>query len=242
MKKTLIITGGKINKQFLVKEVKQNYETIIAVDKGLETALKLKIHTHHIIGDFDSLGSLGTEFVHKLGTGMNSLLGTGINLRKGTDFIETNPKNVDIPKIHKLNAEKDYTDTHMALKLAIELGSTDISIIGWSGTRMDHILGNIHIMKEALQQNIKCRLINETNEIQLINNKTIIKPDNNYKYLSLIPLTTKAKGITLEGLKYSLKDAEIAIGETIGISNEISGKEAIIDIKEGILILIKSKD
>ena len=102
--------------------------------------------------------------------------------------------------------------------------------------------GNIQIMKEALEQNIKCRLINETNEIELINKKTIIDADNEYKYLSLIPLTTKAKGITLKGLKYPLQDAEISIGETIGISNEITEKTASIDIKEGILILIKSKD
>ena len=108
MNKTLIITGGKINEQFLVEEVKQNYETIIAVDKGLETALKLNIHIHHIIGDFDS--------VH-IGDGVSTNI-----------------------QIHKLNPEKDYTDTHMALKLAIELGSTDITIIGWSGTRMDHVL------------------------------------------------------------------------------------------------------
>ena len=97
-------------------------------------------------------------------------------------------------------------------------------------------------MKEALEQNVKCRLINETNEIQLINKKTIIEADDRYKYLSLIPLTTKAKGITLKGLKYSLQEAEISIGETIGISNEIIEKTASIDIKEGILILIKSKD
>jgi len=212
MNKTLIITGGKINEQFLVEEVKQNYETIIAVDKGLETALKLNIKINHIIGDFDSVSK---------GPGHCDTLGI---------------------RIHKLNPEKDFTDTHMALKLAIELESTDISIIGWNGTRMDHVLGNVQIMKEALEQNVKCRLINETNEVQLINKKTIIEKDSNYQYLSLIPLTTRAKGITLKGLKYLLSDAEISTGETIGISNEIVKKTASIDIKEGILILIKSKD
>ena len=235
MNKTLIITGGTINEQFLVEEVKQNYETIIAVDKGLETALKLNIHTHHIIGDFDSLG---TEFRDHIGDGVATNQKGHASENK---TVSKCPGPFDT-QIHKLNPEKDFTDTHMALKLALELGSTDITIIGWSGTRMDHILGNIQIMKEALEQNVKCRLINETNEIELINKKTIIEADNKYKYLSLIPLTTNAKGITLKGLKYPLQDAEISIGETIGISNEITEKTASIDIKEGILILIKSKD
>ena len=131
MNKTLIITGGTINEQFLVEEVKQNYETIIAVDKGLETALKLNIQTNHIIGDFDSVTG-GTEFV--------STLGTGVVSSTGTDLKEKTAENIDIPKIHKLNPEKDFTDTPMALKLALELGSTDITILGWSGTRMDHVL------------------------------------------------------------------------------------------------------
>ena len=211
MNRTLIITGGEINEQFLVDEVKQDYETIIAVDKGLETAQKLNIKINHIIGDFDSVN---------------------------TKILESY-KNINIIK---LNPEKDYTDTHMGVKLAIEQGSKDITIVGWFGTRMDHVLGNINIMKEAMEQNISCRLINKTNEIKLINKKTILKKDEKYKYVSLIPLTTEVSGITLEGFKYPLQEATLKIGESIGISNEITAEKATIDIKNGILILIKSKD
>ena len=212
MNKTLIITGGNIDEQFLANEVKQNYEIIIAVDRGLETAQKLGIHINHIVGDFDSVNP---------------------------DILTKYKDNVII---HKLNPEKDYTDTHMALKLAIELGSKEVTIIGWSGTRIDHMLGNIHIMKEAIEQNIICKLINKTNEIELINKKTILEKDNNYKYISLIPLTTEASGITLQGFKYPLQDAVLKIGESIGISNEQLEEKATIEIKKGILILIKSKD
>jgi len=212
MNRTLIITGGNIDEQFLANEVKQNYETIIAVDRGLEAAQKLGIHINHIVGDFDSVNP---------------------------DILTKYKENVII---HKLNPEKDYTDTHMALKLAINLGSKDITIIGWSGTRIDHMLGNIHIMKEAIEKNVICRLINKTNEIQLINKKTILEKDNNFKYISLIPMTTEASGITLSGFKYSLQDATLKIGESIGISNEIIKEQAVIKIKKGILILIKSRD
>lgn len=49
-------------------------------------------------------------------------------------------------------------------------------------------------------------------------------------------------GVTLEGFKYSLKDTTLKIGESIGVSNEQIDNEATIKIREGILILIFSKD
>lgn len=213
MNKTLIITGGTINEQFLAEEaINSDYETIIAVDKGLETAKNLNLKIHYIIGDFDS-----------------------VNTKILEDYKFS-------AKINKLKPEKDYTDTHMALKLAINLKSDDVTIIGWSGTRVDHVLANIHIIKEALDNNVHCILKNKTNEIELINRKTIITKNEKFKYISLIPFTTETRGITLKGFKYPLESAILKIGESIGISNEIIEDKAIIDIKEGILILIKSKD
>ena len=49
-------------------------------------------------------------------------------------------------------------------------------------------------------------------------------------------------GVTLEGFKYGLQNATMKIGESIGVSNEQIEAEALIKIKEGILILIFSKD
>lgn len=145
-------------------------------------------------------------------------------------------------KILKLNPEKDYTDTHMALKLALELKSDEIYILGALGKRIDHAIANIHILKEALDNNIKCKIIDENNEIELINAGTTIVQKSQYKYISLIPLTTKATGITLTGFKYPLKDATLNIGYSIGVSNEIINGSAKIIIKDGILIMIKSSD
>ena len=56
--KTLIITGGKINKNFAKKYLKSNkYDIIIAVDKGLETIDYLKLQPQYVLGDFDSVNT-----------------------------------------------------------------------------------------------------------------------------------------------------------------------------------------
>ena len=215
MKKTLIVSGGNIEKNFLSQIFsKTKFDVIIASDRGLEILDTCNIIPDYIIGDFDSIN---TQILNKYITNKNIV-------------------------IKKLNPEKDYTDTHMALKLAIELKSTEILILGAIGTRMDHTISNINILKESLQKNIKCQIINENNHIELINKKTILRKDNTYKYISLIPLTTKAEGITLKGFKYPLKDATLEIGYSIGVSNEQLLDNAEIDIKKGILIIIKSKD
>lgn len=211
---TLIITGGKINKNFAKKYLKSNkYDIIIAVDKGLETIDYLKLEPQYILGDFDSVN---TKILEKYKT-----------------------QNI---KIIKLNPEKDLTDTHSAIDLALKIKSTEITILGAIGTRLDHTMANIHILKQALDKNIKAKIVNEKNEIELINKEIIIKKDDNYKYVSIIPLTTNVTGITIEGMKYIINDYTLSIGDSLGVSNEQIDKEAKISIKTGILVVIKSKD
>ena len=212
--KTLIITGGKINKNFAKKYLKSNkYDIIIAVDKGLETIDYLKLEPQYILGDFDSVN---TKILEKYKT-----------------------QNI---KIIKLNPEKDLTDTHSAIDLALEIKSTEITILGAIGTRLDHTMANIHILKQALDKNIKAKIVNEKNEIELINKEIIIKKDDNYKYVSIITLTTQVTGITIEGMKYIINDYTLSIGHSLGVSNEQIDKDAKISIKTGILVVIKSKD
>lgn len=215
MIKTLIVSGGNVEENcFNETYLNDKFDYIIASDRGLEILDKYNITPNYIIGDFDSIDK--------------KILDKYINSK---DII-----------IRKLNPEKDYTDTHMAIKLAIELESTNITIFGAIGTRIDHSISNIHILKEALDKDIECRILDNKNEIQLINKKTILEMDRNYTYISLIPLTTRVEGITLNGFKYPLLDATLEIGHSIGISNEQIEKTAVIDLKKGILVLIKSKD
>lgn len=210
--KTLIISGGSVTKKFLSKILQQ--------------------------GNFDNIiaADRGLEILNECKITPNYIIG---------DFDSVNIKLVNKypdSKIIKLNPEKDFTDTHMAIKLAIEIKSTEILILGAIGTRIDHTIANIHVLKECLQKGIKCQILDDNNKIFLIEEDTIIKLEDQYKYISLIPLTTQVKGVTLTGFKYSLKNATLKTGESIGISNEQLSNEAKVELKSGILICIKSKD
>lgn len=213
---TLIVAGGEIDIEILQKIVEKNEKpNIIAVDKGLEALHQLKIIPNHIVGDFDSI----------------------------LPQILASYKKLPQVVFHQFNAEKDNTDTDIALKLAIKLKSSRITIVGALGKRMDHAIANIHILKDALEAKIPCQIVDKYNRIYLIDTSVSIKRNEAYgKYVSLIPLTSTVEGITLTGFKYTLDNDNLSIGISLGISNEIVEDIAHIDIKNGILIVIESND
>ena len=190
-------------------------QNIIVCDRGLEALYKLKIIPNHVVGDFDSVSPEILEFY-----------------KKQSQII-----------FHTYHPEKDNTDTDIALKLAIRLKSSKITIMGALGKRIDHALANIHILKDALEANIPCQIIDEHNRIYLINKEITLEKDKIYgKYVSLIPLTSEVEGITLTGFKYPLENYTLPIGTSLGISNEIIEDRAHVEMKKGILIVIESRD
>lgn len=214
---TLIIAGGNIENEDLESYYKDHTSefNIIAVDKGLEILYKFKLIPNHVVGDFDSVD-------------------IGI-LR----YYQNNHQ----VKFHQYDPEKDNTDTDIAIQLAIQLKSSRITIMGALGKRMDHTIANIHILKYALEAKIPCQILDRHNKIYLIDSHYTFYKSNVYgKYISFIPLTTTVQGITLNGFKYPLRDASLSIGLSLGISNEIVEEIATIELKNGILIAIESKD
>ena len=143
----------------------------------------------------------------------------------------------------KYNPEKDETDTQIAITLATELEADEIVILGATGTRIDHMLANIHLLYIPLKQNRKACIIDEHNKIYLIDQNTTLIKDKLYgSYLSLLPLTETVKHVTLEGFKYPLLKRTLHVGESIGISNEVVSPKANILLESGILVVVESKD
>jgi len=60
--------------------------------------------------------------------------------------------------------------------------------------------------------------------------------------ISLIPVSQKVEGVTLQGVAYPLRDYTLFMGSTRGISNYLTDKKAVITIRSGILIVTRSMD
>lgn len=214
---TLIISGGNIEVDLALKVLKEPFDHIIGVDGGLRFCYEQGIVPTRIVGDFDTLSP---------------------------ELLEWYKEHTKV-EIREFNPVKDDTDTQIAVELALSLGSSRITILGGTGTRIDHLLGNIQVLYYAFQKGVECMLLDSHNRIRLIQGKHCIRKEEQYgKYFSLIPYTTDVTGVTLKGAKYPLNRHHFTVlgSGSLGVSNEIVEEQVEILTESGILILIESKD
>lgn len=213
-KTVLIVTGGSIDLS-LFKDIvlSEKGAYIIGVDKGLEVLYKLNIKPQLVIGDFDSAN-------------------------KGIRAIYTNSTDAVV-----LNPNKDLTDTHAAVLEALKMKPARIIIVGATGTRVDHMLGNIALLKLCLDCGTDAVIVDNNNRIRMINKYLKIDRKDLYgKYISCIPFSDKVTGIKLTGFKYNLQNADMIKDDTIGISNELKEEEGHITVDTGYLLVLETKD
>ena len=149
----------------------------------------------------------------------------------------------DIPKdIKRLEvpAEKDFTDTQLAVDTALKNGAKEIIIIGGLDGRLDHTLSNLAILENLNKKMIPSVITNGINRVRYINSTSTLIARSAFKYLSVITLSDKAKGVCIEGCKYPLKNAVISRDFQFAVSNEITGNCALISVRKGGIYIIES--
>lgn len=216
MRHCIIVVGGHINDIFAKKFIeKERPELCIAADSGMNFFYRNKLTPDWIIGDFDSASS------------------------EALDYFGGQP---DISWI-RLNPVKDDTDTESAIRKAIALGAEKITLLGATGTRIDHLLGNIELLGIGLQNHIPIQIVDERNRIRMIGAGITLEKEKQFgKFVSLIPYTNVVKGLTLTGFKYPLDHYDFKGFCSLGVSNEIIAESAEIAFEEGILIVIEAGD
>lgn len=219
--RTLIVSGGHIDDAFATEWIKEHsYDRMIAADRGMEFFHRNGITPDAIVGDFDSVSTEALEFFRTW------------DLQEQTQV-----------EIVTLNPIKDDTDTEFAIRKAIAEGASEITLLGATGTRLDHVLGNIELLGIGLEKGIEIELVDDHNRIRMINGPLTFEKKKQFgKYVSLIPVTTEVTGVTLEGFRYPLQNDTLNKFSSLGISNEIAGEIAKLTINEGILLVIESRD
>lgn len=219
--RTLLVAGGEVDIYFAKEYVeREHFDTVIGVDGGLDAIKKMGIKADFVMGDFDSVSpAIILEYAE-------------LRQHQGTRFLQYPTK-------------KDATDLHLALYMAASKKPSEIIIIGATGRRMDHFLANIHILSKVLQFGVPVSIIDQYNKIYLMDKQHEFRRNELYgSYISFLPYTEKADGVTLNGFLYELKDGELLKGDSIGVSNELAPESdvAIAKVRNGILIVVESRD
>ncbi len=217
----VIIAGGNIDIDFtrgFIDDLHESSLFIIACDRGYESCLALGLKPDLVVGDFDS-ASEGT---------LERAISSGVDLVR-------------------LNPIKDDTDMEAALGVAIERTSPrdKIYLMGGTGTRLDHVMGNIALIGKGILADRAVTMVDSHNLIQMIGaGETLqIKKESQFgKYVSVFPYMEIVNGLTMTGFKYPLSNEKVEGFNTLTVSNELLADIGEISIKTGKLIIMQTKD
>jgi thiamine pyrophosphokinase len=209
--KSLIISSGKIENLKLLEELVSDSDYIVCADGGVDNIRKIDKTPDLVIGDFDSISNEGFKFI--------------------------NERNIKREKFSKM---KDKTDTQLAIDILIERGFTDITITGVTGSRMDHTLANIFLLKDLKKRDINSKIVDDNNIIYIVDDVLELPRTDNY--ISLVPISSKGIIVSLKGFLYTIDKKYMPFGSTMGISNEIKEDLGIVQIHSGQALLFESRD
>ena len=215
-KRCVIISGGSVDDAFALEQMQMiQPEIIIGVDSGLKFLYRNQIMPTHIVGDFDSVDS---------------------------DVIAFYKNETQVP-IREFNPVKDASDTEIALKLAIELGAEEVWILGGTGTRLDHVMANIQMLKSALDAGVKAYILDKNNRISLLENEIVLEKENAYgPYFSVFPLGGSISDFNIKGAKYPLSHHTLQPYDSLCVSNQFLEENVEISFPEGTIILMETRD
>jgi len=145
-------------------------------------------------------------------------------------------------EIIRLNPIKDETDTLSAVMKGIEKGYRTFHIYGGTGGRTDHTIANIQTLTMLAQKGMQGFLFGEKEVMTVIRNSSVSFDKNASGYISVFTLDTVSRGVSEKGLKYELDDYTMDNSYPIGVSNEFTGKESSVSVKDGTLLIICPKN
>ena len=143
----------------------------------------------------------------------------------------------DIPQ-KMFPPEKDETDMELALAEGIARGYQTFYFYGANGGRADHTLANLQLLGSTSRQSFTCRMVCPKYDVYAITDETLrLAPITGGSIVSVFCHGDRAEGVTLEGLKYPLRQAVLTCDHPLGVSNETTGEEISITVGSGTLLV-----
>ena len=132
------------------------------------------------------------------------------------------------------------TDGQKVLNHAVALGVTEAVLLGFTGRRTDHLLGNLSLLK-TFADRLALRIVDDYCDIRLIDRHIRFRAAIGQK-ISLCPLEGAVEDITTEGLKWPLRSESLIPGVRDGISNEVVANPVEIRVGRGDLLLCVQRE
>lgn len=216
MKATVVAAGNETLMKDASLEYLKDSDLIISVDGGLHFLEELDILPDVVLGDFDSVKNL--DFIYD-----------GKTLKSGIELLEYPIK-------------KNDTDLELALNYLLDKGYKDYTILGGTGTRMDHSLCNIFLLERFSRKGLFGRIVNATNRVEYwMQGEYYLEKTSGEYYHSFLAMPDHVY-LTLQGFEYELDGALVERGSSLGLSNHILADQAYVKVDGKGVYSIQSKD
>ncbi len=208
--RTIIVAGGRSPERTNWRKWMQEGDLIIGADGGAAQALAWGLVPQVVIGDMDSLPQAQRAQLEE----------------QGARFI-VHPR------------AKDETDLELALTYAVERGAQEIVVLGALGGRLDHTLANVLLLALPALEGLDVRIAaGESEALLLRGGESVTLAGESGDLVSLLPLGGDVGGVKTDGLAWALRDDVLRFGHSRGVSNEMTGPLARIDVAEGCLLVV----
>jgi thiamine pyrophosphokinase len=193
----------------------ESVSLVVAADGGARNAEDLGLHPDVLVGDADSLDPADVR----------GLQARGVELRLQP-------------------ADKDASDTELALLEAEARGASRITVLGaLGGLRMDHALANVLLLSRSgveavvslLDGSSRLRSLRAEGDVEALDLDVTVGD-----LVSLFALG-EASGVTTRGLRYPLAEEALLQGSSRGLSNEISEVPAQVSLRRGRLLIVETR-
>jgi thiamine pyrophosphokinase len=211
MHRIIILANGELPDLIQARALLRPDDFILCADGGTRHAVALGVTPHLIIGDMDS-----------------------------TDKETSKKFQDDGVEIELFPRDKNETDLELAIQKAVELDPTEIIIVAALGGRVDQTLANIALLATMRHPSPVVRIDDGVEEIFFVTNQAQIKGRSG-DIVSLIPWGNPVHGVQTRNLKWQLNRETLYPDKTRGISNEMLGEIASVQIESGLLLVIHTR-
>ncbi|MCY4623101.1 MAG: thiamine diphosphokinase [bacterium] len=181
---------------------------VVAADSGADTAAAIGATVDVLAGDLDSITRRTLDVIIDSGT-----------------TIEAHP------------SDKNATDLDLALGVAQRLGADEIVVIGGGGSRLDHLLGNVAVISARTMQEVQVRWVLDRETAYVVHDRRSI-PVAVGATFSVIPVGGDAHGVTVTGSKWTLDNATLKAGTSLGIINLAQAPQLEVAVRSGNLLVV----
>lgn len=153
------------------------------------------------------------------------------------DF-DSMPQKPNHPNVIVYPTEKDKTDTILAIDEGLRRQYRTFIILGGLGGRLDHTLANIQTLSYIAENGGRGFLLGDGIAVTVIKNGCIKFDSEQKGVISVFSCGDAARGVTIRGLKYELKNAVLRSAMPIGVSNAFTGLSGEISVARGSLAIL----